>query len=226
MRVSAAVVVATLVLMTSAAQSRAGVITYTFGDEFSGSGSDLSGNVVVTIDDGGTPGSVDVTIDANGLDGSLSEYISGLYLNLDPSKNATSLTTSFSGSSPLITGVDLGTNAYQADGDGKYDIRINWSSSGSGDKRFEADMTDVVSFTLAGLTASDFDFDSAPAGGKGPFRAALRARGLDDDASGSGWFSPETTPVPEPSTLLLLSVGAVALLGYGIRRRKQVMAAA
>src|SRR5262249_43660286 len=39
-----------------------------------------------------------------------------------------------------------------------------------------------------------------------------------------GSLSPSTTAVPEPSTLTLLSLGSLSLLGYGWRRRKQVAA--
>jgi hypothetical protein len=35
-------------------------------------------------------------------------------------------------------------------------------------------------------------------------------------------FSPPPTSVPEPSSVVLLAVGSLGLLGYGWRRRKQV----
>jgi hypothetical protein len=40
----------------------------------------------------------------------------------------------------------------------------------------------------------------------------------------NGFSTPGFTSVPEPSTLTLLGIGSLSLLGYGWRRRKQVLA--
>ena len=206
--------------MAIAQGASATVVTYTFGDEFSESGSTLSGDVVVTIDDGGGTGSVDITVNTNDLDGSLSEFITGLYLNLDPNLDPTAIVASDDGTDPDAT-YSFGTDAFQADGDGLYDILIGWPNAPPGD-RFTADMTDTFTLTLLGLTASSFQFLSTPAGGHGPFEAALRAQGLDADGEGSGWFSPDDggddEDVPEPATFTLIGLGLFAL---GMRHRRR-----
>jgi hypothetical protein len=201
--------------LTLMAQSAGAVLILDFGTEFSGSGGTLSDVVRVTIDDGGGSGSVDVTVDATALDGSFSEYISGLYLNLNPALNPASLGSSSGSGDVTWSGLGLGADAWQADGDGLYDIVIDWTNNA-----FVAGMTSSITFSLAGLTEEDFNYLSAPAGGSGPFVAALRARSLGVDGEDSGWFYPETTPndVPEPGTLALLGLG---LFGMGMARRKK-----
>lgn len=210
-----------IAFMAIAQGASATVVTYTFGDEFSGSGSTLSGNVVVTIDDGGGTGSVDITVDTNDLDGSLFEFITGLYLNLDPALDPNAIVASDDGTDPDAT-YSFGTDAFMADGDGLYDILIGWPSGPPSD-RLTADMIDTFTFTLLGLTASSFEFLSTPAGGHGPFEAALRAQGLGPQGQGSGWFSPdgggdEDEDVPEPATFTLIGLGLFAL---GLRHRRR-----
>ena len=206
-----------IAFMAMAQGASATVVTYTFGDEFSGSGSTLSGNVVVTIDDGGGTGSVDITVNTNDLDGSLFEFITGLYLNLDPALDPAAIVASDDGTDPDAT-YNFGTDAFMADGDGLYDILIEWPTAGA--DRFLADMTDMFTFTLLGLTASSFQFESTPAGGHGPFEAVLRAQGLDANAEGSGFFSPDgDEDVPEPATFTLVGLG-VFCLGLALRHRR------
>lgn len=203
--------------LTFGMQQASAAITWTFGTEFSGSGSSLSGPVIVTLDDGGGTGNVTVTIDATGLDGTLTEYVSGLYLNLNPDLPLMSLSMITDGGSVDPISAPKAYNAHKADGDGFFDIRVNW-----GNQSFTAGETDTLTFSLAGLTEGDFDFLSAPGPGgtSGPFVAALRARSLGDDGEGSGWFYPETVPVTvhEPGTLTLFGAG---LIGLGAVRRRR-----
>jgi hypothetical protein len=112
----------------------------------------------------------------------------------------------------------ISSNAYKADGDGKYDILIEFPS-GPPSARFSVGDTSVFTLTNAGgLTPDDFKFLSLPDGGNGPFFAAAHVQATGTDGKGSGWVAPA---VPEPSSLAVAGLGALGLAGYGLRRRSR-----
>ena len=166
-----------------------------------------------TFNDGGSPGSVVLTLTNTNLIGS--EMVSQWIFNLDPDLNPGDLvfsppTKTGSFTSPSIS---TGVNAFKADGDGKFDIKLAFATGGGEDDRFGAG--EGVEYTITGipsLTSGSFDFLSAPSGGHGPFPTAAHVQSIGAGED-SGWVS-----IPEPAAMSLLLVGAV---GFVRRRRRK-----
>jgi hypothetical protein len=193
-------------------------ISIGFTTEFSGATPPVGVSpwLTATFDDEGTPGTVKLTLTATNLTGS--EFVSGAYFNLNTSYSAL---TDFSISAPTKTGtfndptIDLGIDAFKADGDGLYDFRLNFAQ-GPPSGRFG--VGDSVEYTVTGigaaagvLVADDFKFLSLPDGGHGPFYVAAHIQGIGPAGSASGWIT-----APEPASWLL-ALGMIAIAG---RRRR------
>jgi hypothetical protein len=198
-------VLGVLMLLFYAQYSNASVV-YTFGNEYSESGAVLTGDVTVTLESLGG-GDVSVTVDATDLTGT--EFITGLYLNFNPLYDVGGLSTPEDETDPTAT-MSVGTDAFRAGSDGLYDVLFDW---GVEHPRFHAGTIEyfVVSHASESITAEDFNFLSADAGGNGPFYAVLRAQGFGTNDN-SGWFYPKDTPVPEPGPLALMMLGMTGLL--------------
>jgi hypothetical protein len=109
-------------------------------------------------------------------------------------------------------------NAFQADGDGSFDIRFSFENS-AGAGRFTDNESVIYDITYtSALMASDFDFGSAPGGGNGTWRTAAHVQSIGANGQGSGWIGGNGAPVPEPASLLLLGIG-LAALGVGVKKR-------
>jgi hypothetical protein len=203
--------VCVFVLGTYAAD--AAVITKLADFEFS-SGTSPAGAapwLTVRFDDGGGSGSVTLTFEATNLVGT--EFVSGLYLNVDPAISPGSL----SFSTPVKTGsfttptISLATNSYKADGDGYFDILLSFATGGGASSKFGP--AEALSYTITGpasLTAASFDFLSS-SGSKPGYPIAAHVQSIGECGSGSGWV----TAAPEPSALSLLSLSALGM----VRRR-------
>lgn len=196
----------------------AGVLTFELDHEFSGAvaPSGTGPWLTATFDDNGSAGTVTLSLEANLSSG---EFIDNFYFNLDPNLhpiNDLSISTPYA---PELSGWVRGPDCCKADGDGFYDVQLNFYNSGA--NRFDA--TDIVTVYLIGngITASSFDYLSAPGGGKGPFLAASHVQGTGAGNQDSGWIAPSngTTQIPAPASMLLLGIG---LLGLGFARKNRV----
>jgi hypothetical protein len=193
--------------------AQATVLTFGADFEFSG-GTAPAGSApwfTATFDDHGGVGSVDFTLTATNL--TAAENVLSLYLNLDPALYGT-LPVTFGGLAQTgsfdTPSISQGVDAFKADGDGFYDILLSFSSGGNVNKTFT--QGDILEYTISapGLTATSFDFLSAPAGGHGPFHLAAHIQNTGGGED-SGWVTDSTggsliVPEPTSATLALLAM--------------------
>jgi hypothetical protein len=155
----------------------------------------------LTMDDTG-PGEVSFTLFHNATSAA-PQFLTRLYLNLDPIPG--DLSANFG--APIV-GI-----SWAEDGFGNaarfFDVEVLLETAQEG----RLDPGESVSWTMSGtgLSVSAFDKFSAVEGENAPLLALLHIQGINGEGSG------KLTVVPEPATLGVLGIGALALL----RRRKK-----
>jgi len=153
------------------------------------------------------------------------EKIGSFYFNFDDALTVSDLGFSLLGTSgsfalPIIT---KGKNALKADGDGYYDLRLDFDVSGGVASNFSAgdSLSYILTYAGAGTAnTASFEYQSQPGGGEGTYFAAAHIQSTPAGGSGSAWLGATTVSyatIPEPSTATLLIAAAVAL---GFRGRR------
>jgi hypothetical protein len=147
--------------------------------------------------------------------------------NLNPSQNPASLTFTFQSSVGSFTSptISTGVDANKADGDGYYDIQLQFDVGGGSSSSFDnGESVTYLVGGIGGLTVEDFEYLSTPSGGGNPFYAAAHIQGTGGGGS-SAWTEPSLGPliVPEPASSVMLGLAAgmwyIARLG-GRKRTK------
>jgi hypothetical protein len=170
----------------------------------------------------GAPGGVLMTL--SNLNLAPTEKTSTFDFNLNPSRNPASLTFTFQsafGSFTLPT-ISTGVDANKADGDGYYDIQLQFDVGGSSSSFDNGESLTYLIGGIAGLTDEDFEYLSTPSGGGNPFYAAAHIQGTGGGGS-SAWTQPSLGPliIPEPAggAMLGLAAGMWYVGRMGGRRR-------
>ena len=171
------------------------------------------------FDDGNTPGTVTLTVEVAATVGEAD--VAELYFSLDGSLDPNDLVIARTGGDgPSAGDIDffIDPNAFQAGGDGRYDILIDLPPPpGSQASRFNAGETLIFSLSGIGtLEAASFNFLAAPGGEHGPFLSVARFLSTGADKGSSDWVG----AIPEPSSLILLALGS---LGICVRRRRSTL---
>lgn len=133
--------------------------------------------------------------------------LNSIYFNIESYANANPLTWGWQSGAMVAAsnGVRQGLDARKADGDGYYDLELNYTGTSFGPNSHS-----VYKLSGTGLTASSFFSLSSPSGGYFPFYAAAH--------TGGSWVA----AIPEPETYAMLAAGLM-LMGWVARRRKQTM---
>jgi len=227
-----AVALTTLVGAKSGLASSGSMLTVGSDIEFSNAQAPASATkpwIQMTIADV-SPGVVQFVLSAPHLTGS--ENISEFDFNVDPALSAdlghltfSSLIKAGSFDTPTIS---EGENAFKADGDGYYDLKLSFTTGGNTSKTFTNGDTLQYTITGTGISASSFDFLSFTTGGdSGPFTTAAHIQNTTGAGDGgSGWVADSTggsihlVDVPEPSSVVIALLGVVGLFALRVLRRE------
>lgn len=195
-------------------QASAATLTLNYDISFGQTSPDGSSPWMTAVfDDGGSAGSVTLTMTLAGTVGIAD--IDQVYFNLDDTSfDVTNLSFAYAGTTgPAATSISLGSNSYQADGDGIYDIWMNFPTESS--SRWEAGEIVVYDITSTDLiTAGSFNVFAEVGGGHGPFISAAHVL-----STGGGEDSDWIAAVPVPAAVWLFGSGLLGLVGVARRKR-------
>lgn len=207
-----------MTLFASQSLSASSPVNYELDTEFTG-GSLASGNPIVTLEDNGDD--VKFILDINSL--TEPEHVKEWYFNLDPNLDASLLTISnFTSGTGLVKTPDLiaGDLSPSVGAAGLFDFVFEFSNKdrfefvSGGDAWVEIDL----SYSGLNLDIEHFLYSST-GGSEGSFFSAAHVGGIGPGGRLSGkigdWDG--ATPVPEPSTYLILGT---MLAAVGFLRRK------
>ena len=208
-----------LLLVWGASVAQASLISFDMGIEFSGAWPPEGAApwLNATFEDSGVD---EVTLTLSTLNLTDTESVWLWMFNLDPSYDPRDLGFSLSGSTGAFTTPTVytgdtidGKNSYHADGDGYFDVKIEFDHTDGPPKRFgDGDGAVFTINGIGGLTAESFDFISELGGGAGQYKTAAHVQSIGPTDDGSGWVS-----TPEPATLAVLAVGLLVGL---LRKRR------
>jgi hypothetical protein len=172
------------------------------------SGSDW---LIAVFDDGGSAGSATLTLTVGNIGVA---DVTSVYLNFDDAQGISNLSIAQSGGTgPTATAINQSMNTYQADGDGIYDLKIDWANND-----FMAG--EVITFDItgsgaaSGFVANDFNYLAEIGDPKGPFFGAAKFQSTGVAGEQSAWVA----AVPVPAAVWLFG-SALGFLGW-IRRRR------
>lgn len=209
------------------APAKAATVSFDYGISFGAVAPDgPTPYATAVFDDGGSAGSVTLTLSLSAFIGQADAK--GFYFNLDPLLDPTDLSFSRTGGDgPVAKDIEVNTgiDAFQADGDGIYDIWFDLPPPpGNQAKRFNAgEFLEFEITGIASLTVDDFDYLATPGGGATPpFLSVVRFVSTGTSGEGSDWVGAEgvqgPSEVPVPAAFWLFASGLLGLLG--IARKK------
>ncbi|MGH2362591.1 MAG: PEP-CTERM sorting domain-containing protein, partial [bacterium] len=209
----------------SAGGAQATVVTFDFTTEFTATGANPAGSppwLRAVFDDHGGTGSVTLTLSSLTPVLDAGEFITEWDFNFNPAKTPGPFAVGQS-SGPPFASVASGSDAINAPEGNRFDLAIRFETSNSPD-RFNDGEVAVLTLTLTGITASDFNFlSTVVGGGNGPFLAAAHVQGIGPNDNDSGWLAPGNggppQETPEPGSLALLGASLLGLLGLSRRRK-------
>ena len=225
-----AIVASATVTLALRATASAATVVFDFNDPFSPNLGPGATVLRATFKDQ-APNTVQLTLADVSMTSSEHVGDKGFYFNLDPAKDpkVSKLQMAFS-TGQAGTSLQRGSNetdtTFKADGDGFFDFRITFASSGAG--RFSAGESSVWILTGVNgqtISATDFSFLSRDLNNnQNGYLAAVHLQGTGQDVRFGGedslWVAPSAVvPLPAAAWMGMSLLGGVGGVGY-IRRRR------
>ena len=220
-RAAGSLAVFTAATISAPSSAHANVVFVLSGADFSGPTANTGGNITVTL--ANIVNGVSVTIANNLVDPGA--FLGSLYLNTSvaPLAGAVGACISCANINNVAPTFSFGSNAFQADGDGLYDILLAFSTAGPDRLLSGESVVLSLTSTTPGFNETSFNSMSAPGGGNGPFVIAAHIQSLPNgqsdwitDFGGGGGSS----SVPEPGSVMLVGAGLLGLVALRRHRRK------